>query len=102
MNRAVKQFLYLLTFFASVGTIGVVLTNPQLIERGAAWISGNFNSTAQENAVSETSSNEHLAKFLAQYPFDKQAQLPASDTASVPVSAAPERKPAALLADSVP
>lgn len=83
-----KQFLYLLTFAASVGTVGVVATNPQLVQQGASFLGV---SSPGSSAVSEPD-DDHLARFLSQYPYANKEDA-ASKRTEMPPADSPESKP---------
>ncbi len=63
-ETAVKTFLYILTFVASVGTLGVVATNPQMVQQAAAFLG-----VASSPPAETPSEDDHLEKFLSQYPY---------------------------------
>ncbi len=94
-----KQALYTLVLLGSVGTIGLVATNPKLVQQGASLLGMN----QAENTQTESSEEEHLAKFLAQYPFSKtppNAEDPTSGI--VPTSKPPEERPAPSIQQAAP
>jgi parvulin-like peptidyl-prolyl isomerase len=71
----VKQFLYFTIFFASIGTIGLVASNPKLVQQGASYL-GVAPAGSQESS-SNQSGDDHLAKFLSHYPGkDTSPELP--------------------------
>jgi hypothetical protein len=72
----VKHFFYTVLLLGSMGTIASVM-NPQLVQQGASLIGWTLDSAAPESAAAE-SRDDHLANFLAQYPFaSKESTSPA-------------------------
>ena len=61
-----KQIFYTLFLLTSVGTIGLVATNPKLVQQGAALIG--LNQSEDDSARAPHDEEDHLAKFLRQYP----------------------------------
>ncbi|MDR1963274.1 MAG: peptidylprolyl isomerase [Planctomycetaceae bacterium] len=62
---SVKQFFYFTIFFASIGTIVLVASNPKLVQQGASYL-GVAPAGSQESS-SNRPEDEHLAKFLSHY-----------------------------------
>jgi hypothetical protein len=59
----VKQFLYFAIFFASIGTIGLVVSNPKLVQQVASHLGVAPSGSLESN--SNRPENDHLAKFLS-------------------------------------
>jgi hypothetical protein len=60
----VKQFLYFAIFFASIGTIGLVASNPKLVQQVASHLGIDPSGSSQESS-SNRPEEDHLAKFLS-------------------------------------
>ncbi|MDR2438298.1 MAG: peptidylprolyl isomerase [Planctomycetaceae bacterium] len=60
-----KQFLYFTIFFASIGTIVLVVSNPKLVQRGVSYF-GAAPAGSQESS-SNRPEDDQLAKFLSHY-----------------------------------
>ena len=89
-----KQTLYTLFLLASVGTIGLVATNPKLVQQGAVLVG--LNKPDTESARTTQDDEDHLSKFLKQYPDNPYS-------ASVPTSPSPgpvPERPAPAIAAS--
>lgn len=72
-----KQFFYFLTLFASIGTVGLVATNPKLVQQGTAT-AGRIAKAVSDAIMEEKeggssekpiSEEENLATFLADSPY---------------------------------
>lgn len=103
-----KQFFYFLTLFASIGTVGLVATNPKLVQQGTAT-AGRIakavtDAIADENKGGNSnrtvSEEESLAAFLADSPYAAQSR---STPPSVePLEEAPAWQSAAEAGEMMP
>lgn len=76
-----KQFLYFLTLFTSIGTVGFVATNPQLVQQASSSAQrvgrSVVDAIAEESRKYKTeepsikNTEDNLAKFLADSPYTK-------------------------------
>ncbi|MDR2705498.1 MAG: peptidylprolyl isomerase [Planctomycetaceae bacterium] len=58
-----KQFLYFTIFFASIGTIGLIASNPKLVQQGASYLG--IDPASSQESSSNRPEEDHLAKFLS-------------------------------------
>ena len=102
-----KYFFYTILLIASLGTVGAII-NPPLFQRGAALIGLELPQNSVDPAEN-TSDEDQLAKFLAQYPFahnQNNTVVPETTAPAVviPASVQPPIPPvyAVPVAESVP
>jgi len=87
-DQTVKYFFYTILLVASLGTVGAIM-NPALVQQGAALIGLELPQNSA-NPVEKPSSEDQLAKFLAQYPFAGSQNSTAIPSSTVPIAAVSE------------
>lgn len=83
-----KQLLFILTLGASIGTIGVISTNPQFVQQGVSLFSAaaEGSDAVSSYAAPGAPGEEQLAKFMSDYPSATQT----------PPNSAPKFEPIAV------
>jgi parvulin-like peptidyl-prolyl isomerase len=85
----VKQFLYFTIFFASIGTIVLVVSNPKLVQRGVSYF-GVDPAASQSSTSNSRPEDDQLAKFLSHYSGKNASSESHPSSPSSPTSTKPE------------
>ncbi|MDR3199552.1 MAG: peptidylprolyl isomerase [Planctomycetaceae bacterium] len=89
-----KQFLYFTIFFASIGTIVLIISNPKLVQQGVSYLG--ITPAGSHESSSNRPEDDHLEKFLSHYSGEKR-------TSPEPLYSAPSsEKPETIIIPTPP